>query len=85
LENFNQLNKRYLTLNFKKAGNAFKERTQGLKNRLDSVTEEQMADLVLQFDSGDGVAVPGWDDAVDNVFFIEKTKWQKSRKRLQLQ
>jgi isoleucyl-tRNA synthetase len=76
LEDFNQLNTRYLTLNFKKAGGTFKERTQELKNKLDRVTKEQMADLMLQFDGGNGVAVPGWDDAVDNEFFIEKTKYR---------
>jgi isoleucyl-tRNA synthetase len=77
LEDFNELNIRYLTLNFKKAGSTFKERTQALKNALDSVSEEQMTDLMLQFDSGNGVRVPGWGEAVDSEFFIEKTKFRE--------
>lgn len=76
LEDFSGLNTRYLTLNFKKAGSAFKERTQELKNLLDSVSSEGMADLMLQFDEGRGVEVPRWGEAIPNEFFTEKTKYR---------
>lgn len=76
LEDFSRLNTRYLTLNFKKAGSAFKERTQELKNMLDSVSCEEMEDLMLQFDGGRGVEVPGWGEVIPNEFFTEKTKYR---------
>jgi isoleucyl-tRNA synthetase len=78
LKDSNNLNTVYLTLNFKKAGSVLKDKAQALKSRLDTATEDEMAELVKQYQTDEKVIVPGWIDELPRDFFIENKRCKET-------
>jgi isoleucyl-tRNA synthetase len=75
LEDFSSLQKKYLTLNFKNAGTELKENLKDVKKLLEEAAEEEIAEMVKQFESGTPVKIPKWDKPLESKFFLEKTKY----------
>jgi isoleucyl-tRNA synthetase len=73
LENFNSLKKRYLTLDFKKAGAELKEHLMGVKKLLEEAAEHEMVEMIKQYDAGEAVRLPKWDKPLECKLFLEKT------------
>lgn len=63
----------YLAVNFKVAGAVLKQNVNKMKQCLAGLEPEAMADLVAQFDRGDQVQVPGWEEAYDASVFLRQT------------
>lgn len=78
LDDFSSLSKRYLSLNFKTAGVEFKENLQKIKNLLDEVTDNEMFEMLHQFDTDDKINLPKWNESLDSKFFLEKWRYPES-------
>jgi|LGOV01.1.fsa_nt_gb isoleucyl-tRNA synthetase len=72
VEDENQFNVPYLTVNFGKAGKVLKGDVQKVKDLLENATEEQMVAFVKGFDEGK-IAVEGFDE-LDSELFERKLK-----------
>lgn len=63
----------YLAVNFKVAGAVLKQNVNKMKQSLAELDAEAMAALVAQFDAGEQVRVPGWEEAYDPSIFQRQT------------
>ncbi|MDP4090585.1 MAG: class I tRNA ligase family protein, partial [Bacillota bacterium] len=77
LEDFSNLKKRYLVLNFKSAGAELKENLKDVKHLLEQCNDDEISEMLDQFDSGASIKIPGWDKALESRFFLEKTKYDE--------
>lgn len=78
LLNDSALSVKYLTLNFKKAGSAFKGQVQALKTCLEGLTGKEMEKAAGQFVAGNPVEIFGWREPVDPEFLTESTKCREN-------
>lgn len=72
------LNTKYLALNFKRAGSVLKEKAQALKLWIDGATKDEMEAMVKQFQNQESVFVPGWNEPVAKDFLVENTRCREN-------
>ncbi|MEG1819567.1 MAG: isoleucine--tRNA ligase [Oscillospiraceae bacterium] len=76
ISNFSLLEDYYLGVNFKVAGAVLKQNVNKMKQSLEALSKDQMAELTSTVKNGGSVCVPGWDESFDASIFsvISKTK-----------
>ena len=67
----------YLAVNFKVSGAVLKQNVNKMKQSLSELDGEAMAALVAQFDRGENIQVPGWEEAYDASVFLRQTATRK--------
>lgn len=70
----NDLESFFLTLDFQKAGPFLKDKVQNVKSILSELSNAQMSELVLSFQSGDSIKLPGWEDVLPADLFVAGTE-----------
>jgi isoleucyl-tRNA synthetase len=78
LEDFKSLQKRCLTLNYKNAGTELKENLMDVKKFLEETTEDEMREMIKEFDTGAPVKIPKWDKTLESKLFLEKIIYRES-------
>lgn len=78
LEDFSSLKKRYLSLNFKNAGAELKENLKEVKRLLEETTDNEMSEMLYQFDLGTSIKIPKWDKPLESKLFLEKTIYSEN-------
>ena len=63
----------YLAVNFKVAGAVLKQNVNKMKQSLAELDADAMAAAVAQFDAGEKVQIPGWEEAYDASIFLRQT------------
>lgn len=63
----------YLAVNFKVAGAVLKQNVNKMKQSLAELDADAMGALVAQFDQGDKVQIPGWEEVYDASIFQRQT------------
>ncbi|MCR4615087.1 MAG: isoleucine--tRNA ligase [Clostridiales bacterium] len=76
ISDFNVLEDRFVTVNFKAAGAVLKQNVNKFKQTLEALSPEAMAKLVYDIDAGGEIKLEGWDESfAPNMFVMQqKTK-----------
>lgn len=74
ISDFSILEDFYLTVNFKVAGAVLKQNVNKMKQTLEGLSNQQMAELTTAVQKGGKVSVVGWDEEFDASIFQVQTK-----------
>ena len=77
LSDVNELEDKYLTVNFKVAGAVLKQNVNKMKQTLEELDDEQMKALACAAEQGAKVTVPGWEGEFEPTIFTVMNKTKK--------
>lgn len=77
LSDVNELEDKYLTVNFKVAGAVLKQNVNKMKQTLEELDDEQMKALACAAEQGAKVTVPGWEGEFEPSIFTVMNKTKK--------
>jgi isoleucyl-tRNA synthetase len=72
LKNLNTLEFPLIKLDFQKAGPILKKDVQNVNELLNSLSEQQKSDIAEQYESGDSINIPGWQEPLPTTLFVRE-------------